>query len=206
MVKDGCSQCGYPFQNIAALHCTRRICWPPSVATLSDMSGTIRVKIIMTDNGSLDYKFMQYARDVARKSNCRRRQVGAVIVYGDVTIVTASNGTPPGMTPCNQDGCERCLSDTPSGGSYDSCLCMHAEQSAIADAARLAKSTQGATLYCTLRPCIPCLNLCLHAGIVRVVYDEGIKFTAAVEAAYRRFVFDVPLTIDQLKRGAHEFD
>ena len=154
----------------------------------------------MTDRKTLDCNFMLLAREAALKSNCCRRQVGAVIVRENAVISSGANGTPPGMKPCNEGGCERCLSDTLSGGSYDSCLCVHAEQSAIARVAKSRKSTNGATLYCTLRPCIPCLNLCLHAGIIRVVYEEDIQFTADVEAAYRRFTHASSIIINRIKR------
>ena len=154
----------------------------------------------MADRETLDHNLMQLAWEVAQNSNCRRRQVGAVIVQNDVAVVTAANGTYPEIASCNEGVCERCLSDADSGGSYDSCLCIHAEQAAIANAARLAKITQGATLYCTLRPCIPCLNLCLHAGVIRIVYDETIQFPADVEIAYKQLVLGAPIIIIQVRR------
>ena len=132
--------------------------------------------------------YLDLARKQAASSNCVRRQVGAVIVRDRATIVVASNGTPDGYTPCNRGGCERCQSDTISGEDYDSCICIHAEQRAIAMAAGMGASVKGATMYVTLRPCIPCLNLCLHAGILDVVYDEDITFRPSVETAYTRLL------------------
>ena len=34
-------------------------------------------------------------------------------------------------------------------------------------------STEGATLYCTLQPCILCTKIMLNAGIRRVVFSQG---------------------------------
>ncbi|MBX9863376.1 MAG: deoxycytidylate deaminase [Hyphomicrobium sp.] len=49
---------------------------------------------------------------------------------------------------------------------------IHAEMSAICDAARSGLDTQGATLYCTTFPCHMCAKHIVAAGIDRVVYIE----------------------------------
>lgn len=144
---------------------------------------------------------MSMAWDVAQHSNCGRRKVGVTIVRDGAVVITAANGTPAGMTPCNEGGCLRCLSDTPSGELYDSCLCIHAEQVAIARATRTGLPTDGATLYCTLRPCLTCVKLCLEAGISNIVYDEEIRFTPDVEEAYKQFIKETGLSIAKCPKG-----
>jgi deoxycytidylate deaminase len=49
---------------------------------------------------------------------------------------------------------------------------VHAEISAITDAARRGLSVQGATLYCTTFPCHICARHISASGINRVVYIE----------------------------------
>jgi deoxycytidylate deaminase len=49
---------------------------------------------------------------------------------------------------------------------------IHAEMSAISDAARLGRPTKGATLYCTTFPCHLCAKHIVAAGIDRVVFLE----------------------------------
>jgi deoxycytidylate deaminase len=49
---------------------------------------------------------------------------------------------------------------------------VHAEMSAITDAARRGLSVQGATLYCTTFPCHICARHIISSGIKRVVYIE----------------------------------
>lgn len=49
---------------------------------------------------------------------------------------------------------------------------IHAEMSALVDAARLGRSVLGGTLYCTTFPCHMCTKLILGSGIKRVVYIE----------------------------------
>jgi deoxycytidylate deaminase len=49
---------------------------------------------------------------------------------------------------------------------------MHAEMSAIVDAARLGRSIKDATLYCTTFPCHMCAKHIVGSGISRVVFLE----------------------------------
>jgi cytidine deaminase len=49
---------------------------------------------------------------------------------------------------------------------------VHAEMSAITDAARRGLSVEGATLYCTTFPCHICARHIISCGIKRVVYIE----------------------------------
>lgn len=49
---------------------------------------------------------------------------------------------------------------------------IHAEMSAISDAARLGRETSGATLYCTTFPCHLCAKHIVAAGMDRVVFLE----------------------------------
>jgi len=56
---------------------------------------------------------------------------------------------------------------------------IHAEMSALTDAARLGRSTTGATLYCTTFPCHLCAKHIVAAGIMRVVFLEPYPKSAA---------------------------
>ncbi|MBR2906245.1 MAG: cytidine deaminase, partial [Lentisphaeria bacterium] len=62
-----------------------------------------------------DTYFMQIAEMVAKRSNCSRRHVAAVIVKDKRIISTGYNGTPRGIRNCNEGGCPRCSSNAPSG-------------------------------------------------------------------------------------------
>lgn len=135
-----------------------------------------------------DCHYINLARNIAIESNCKRRQVGALIIKDDTILISAANGTPTGVIPCNQGGCIRCWSNTGSGEDYESCTCIHAEQRAIAMAASRGLSVKGSTMYVTLRPCIPCINLCINAGILNIIYAEEISFKPSVEQIYIQFV------------------
>ena len=47
---------------------------------------------------------------------------------------------------------------------------MHAEQNAIIQAAKIGVSTENATMYVTLQPCVICAKMIINAGITRIVY------------------------------------
>jgi cytidine deaminase len=58
---------------------------------------------------------------------------------------------------------------------------VHAEMSALSDAARKGISVEGATLYCTTFPCHLCAKLIVAAGIKKVTYLEPYPKSYASE-------------------------
>ena len=134
---------------------------------------------------SWDDYFISIARVVASRSNCLRRPVGAIIVADKRIVSTGYNGTPFGVQNCDEGGCARCASDLPRQAGYDWCLCVHAEQNAIALAARQGTATDGARLYVTLRPCFGCLKEAVQAGIREIVYDQPFDYEPELEEAYQ---------------------
>ena len=121
---------------------------------------------------SWDRYFMDIAHVAASRSNCSRRQVAAVLVRDCRIISTGYNGTPRGVRNCSDGGCPRCNSDTPSGTNLTQCLCSHAEENAIVQAAYHGIAVKGATLYTTFSPCLLCAKMIINAGIVEVVYHR----------------------------------
>ncbi|MBI3051006.1 dCMP deaminase family protein [Candidatus Woesearchaeota archaeon] len=117
--------------------------------------------------------FIEVAKLIAKKSSCAKRQIGAVIVKDGMIVSTGYNGTPRGVKNCNQGGCERCSSDVQSGQNLHECLCVHAEENAIVQAAYQGISTKGSTLYTSLCPCLYCAKTIVNAGIRKVFYNQG---------------------------------
>ena len=99
-----------------------------------------------------DY-FMEMTKLTATRSSCLRRHVGAVLVKDTRVIATGYNGAPAGVTHCEVTGCLRQKLNVPSGERHELCRGLHAEQNAIIQAALYGVSTEGATLYCTTKPC-----------------------------------------------------
>jgi dCMP deaminase len=119
---------------------------------------------------SWDTYFMNMAELAATRSTCLRRHVGAVIVKERMVLSTGYNDTPRGLPNCGDGGCERCASDAPSGTGHDTCLCLHAEQNSIIQAAYHGVSINGGAIYVTHQPCLTCAKMILNAGITRVVF------------------------------------
>lgn len=139
--------------------------------------------------------FLRIAHAVAQRSSCLKRKCGAVIVVDGHIVSTGYNGTPEGARNCNSGGCTRC-SDTSlrSGEGFEACLCAHAERNAIYFAARHGSATQGGTMFCTLRPCLWCVEACIQAGIGLVVYGEDWPSTYKVPADYDQLLGLINIT------------
>ena len=118
------------------------------------------------------------AAAVATRADCTRRQVGAVIMTPDRSIVaTGYNGAPSGMPGCLTDGaCPRGRSDVEPGSSYDtgpgSCLALHAEPNALLQAS--LTDMGGSTMYVTDEPCPGCWRMISGTPIKTVIWPTGI--------------------------------
>jgi len=69
---------------------------------------------------------------------------------------------------------------------------VHAEMSAITDAARRGVDLQSATLYCTTFPCHMCARHIIASGIERVVYIEPYPKSKAAELYRDSIIVDPP--------------
>ena len=131
---------------------------------------------------SWDEYFMEMALLTAKRSTCLRRSVGAVIVQEKHIIATGYNGAPKGIPHCEEiGGCIREQQKVPSGERHELCRALHAEQNAIIQAATLAQSIEGATIYITHQPCVICAKMIINAGIKRIVVREGYPDQLAVD-------------------------
>ena len=119
---------------------------------------------------------MNLVEVIRSRADCTRRRVGALIVRDRRIITTGYNGTPHNIPNCTDGGCERCrMRDEGKITAWEyeeSCVCIHAEQNAIIQAAYLGISTKDSTLYCTNLPCSTCAKLIINCGIKAVVYKE----------------------------------
>jgi dCMP deaminase len=109
-----------------------------------------------------DEYFMATAVLIATRSNCERLHVGCVIVSGgdkkNRIIAAGYNGFLPG-TPH--------VSRVRSGHEQAT---VHAEQNAVADAARRGSPVEGCIAYVTHYPCLNCVKSLAAAGIAEIKY------------------------------------
>src|SRR5574344_1028638 len=118
-----------------------------------------------------DSRFIKMEKLVSTWSSCIRHNIGCVIVRDKRILTTGYNGAPAGIDTCkDKEICIRNVFKIEGGTKQELCYAVHAEQNAIVQAAKLGLSLDGATLYCTHRPCSICAKLIINAGIKRVVY------------------------------------
>lgn len=132
-------------------------------------------------------RFMAMAEEVARRSNCIRRAVGAIIVANGKVVSKGWNGVSEDRADCREAGCSRCINGGDTGSGYDTCICIHAEQHAIAEAAKRGVNTEGCTMYINLRPCLQCLAIARAAGVRGIFFaGEDWTYPAEIETVYAR--------------------
>ncbi len=122
---------------------------------------------------SWDEYFMRLAYQVATRTTCLRRSVGAVAVSPDHRIIGSGyNGALPGAPHCDEvGGCLREQLGVPSGQRQEICRAQHAEANICNSAAKHGICLDGATIYVTNQPCTTCVKAMVTSGIRRVVFD-----------------------------------
>ncbi len=110
-----------------------------------------------------DY-FMSIAEQVATRSTCDRKNVGAVIVRDKVILSTGYNGSLRGAPHCDDVG-----HDMENGHCVRT---MHAEANAVAQAAKNGVNINHSEIYVTASPCLNCFKLIANSGINTIYYKE----------------------------------
>ena len=122
-----------------------------------------------------DTYFMNIAKEVATRSTCPRKSVGAVIVKDRRILSTSYNGSIRGMPHCTDVGC-----DMEDGHCVAT---VHAEANAIIQAARNGVCIDGADIYVTASPCWNCFKLIANSGIKRIYYGEFYRDEKSLKVA-----------------------
>lgn len=141
-----------------------------------------------------DEYFMKLANEVATRTTCVRRAVGAVIVKGNRILATGYNGVPSGLRHCEEVGCLRQELGIPSGQRNEICRGLHAEQNAIIQAAKYGPVIEGSKIYINTQPCVVCAKMIMNAGIREVVYQnpypDELAMSMLEESGVKVRVFD----------------
>ncbi len=150
----------------------------------------------MNNRPAFDDIFMQLAVNLASRSHCIKRHVGAVLTRDTRIISIGYNGPPAGTHNCDEEWpAEGCPRDSKGGCS----LAIHAEQNAILYAVKNQATIEGSTLYVTLSPCLACARIIYTSGIRTVIYlnsyaefkgiasDEGVDFLQRFGVEVKRY-------------------
>jgi len=118
----------------------------------------------MSERVSWEEYFMNIAREVATRSTCDRKHVGAVIVRGKTILATGYNGSIRGLAHCDEAGHE--MENT-------HCIrTIHAEANAIVQSARHGVRLEDSEIFITASPCFDCFKLIANAGINKIYFGE----------------------------------
>ncbi|MEQ8925848.1 MAG: dCMP deaminase family protein [Fulvivirga sp.] len=139
----------------------------------------------MNTKPNFDDIYMELAVNLAKRSHCIKRHVGAVLTKETRIISIGYNGPPSGTHNCDDEWPEQgCPRDSKGGCS----LAIHAEQNALLYAVKNKTEVTGATMYVTLAPCLACSRIIYTMGVKKVIYlksyaeykgiksDEGVDF------------------------------
>ncbi len=119
--------------------------------------------------------FMKIAQQVATRSTCDRKHIGAVIVRDKTILSTGYNGSIRTLPHCDD-----------IGHMMENGHCVrtvHAEANAIAQAAKNGVNVNQSEIYITASPCWTCFKLLANAGIIKVIFGEFYKDERIFEAA-----------------------
>lgn len=149
---------------------------------------------VLDERPSWDEYFSRITREVASRSTCLRRQVGAILVLDKRVLASGYNGAPRGVRHCSEAGCMRAAHNVPSGTRHEWCRGLHAEMNVLIQAANHGIRVQDATLYSTIFPCSLCAKMLINGGIVRVVaqgdYADPLAKEMFAEAGVKVDLFD----------------
>lgn len=119
--------------------------------------------------------FMNIAEQVATRSTCSRKHVGAVIVRDKTILSTGYNGSLRGAPHCDEIGHDI---------ENDHCVrTVHAEANAVAQAAKHGVRIDESEIYVTASPCLTCFKLVANAGIRKVYFKEFYRDARITEYA-----------------------
>lgn len=138
-------------------------------STLKDLNKKVE-KITKHERPTWDEYFFEIMNTVAKRATCNRGRCGAVIVKNNNILATGYVGSPPGLGHCDDVGHLMVKTLHPDGVEREHCIrTTHAEQNAIAQAAKNGISLEGATIYIKMEPCFSCAKQIISTGIKKII-------------------------------------
>lgn len=116
--------------------------------------------------------FKEVLDSLSKESKCIAKKVGCLIVKDQRIISMGYNGTLSGLPNCNEEFNSKKF-ERHEHHDWSLKNEIHAEQNAIAMAAKNGIALAGATCYCSLQPCNSCLMSLIQSGIVKIIYLEA---------------------------------
>jgi dCMP deaminase len=135
--------------------------------------------------------FMNIAKEVATRSTCDRKHVGAVIVKDKTILSTGYNGSIRGMPHCDESGHMM---------ENDHCVAtIHAESNAVLQSAKNGVMINGSEIFITASPCWPCFKMLANTGIKKIYYGEFYRDERIFDVAKKIGIELTHIEVDQSK-------
>ncbi len=154
---------------------------------------------------SWDEYFMEVSRAIAKRATCDRGRSGCVIAKDKQILATGYVGSPIGMPHCDDVGhlMKKVIHDDDSITQH--CVrTVHAEQNAIAQAAKRGIPIEGSTLYCKMTPCRTCAMLIINCGIKRVVCEKKYHAGKESEDMFKAAGVQIEYVNDELEQYSNQ--
>ncbi len=148
-----------------------------------------------------DEYFLKIVDVVATRATCDRGRSGCVITKDRNILATGYVGSPSGMPHCDDVGHVFAKYIDEDGNVSTHCVAtIHAEQNAIAQAAKNGISINGATLYCSMVPCIVCAKLIVQCGIKRVVAKKDYQRSKETKELFKKIGIELVIINNEVEK------
>lgn len=138
----------------------------------------------MPNRPTWDEYFLGLLPALSARATCRGK-ASCVFTRDNHILVTGYVGSPPGLPHCEEVGHLIRKVEYEDGTIKEHCVrTIHAEQNAIAYAARAGIALDGAKLYVSMTPCEVCTRMLIAAGIKEVVCEYRYKADAGSLAMF----------------------
>jgi dCMP deaminase len=138
---------------------------------------------------SWEQYFMNIAKEIATRSTCDRKHVGALIVRDRTILSSGYNGSIRGMPHCDDVGHlmeeGHCVAT------------IHAETNAILQAAKNGVMVNGGELFITASPCWNCFKMLANAGVKKIYYGEFYRDERSFDVAKKLGIELINIPVDQ---------
>lgn len=148
-----------------------------------------------------DEYFFEIMDAVSKRATCDRGRSGCVIAKNKRILASGYVGAPAGCKHCDEVGHEMHTVVKEDGTESKHCIrTTHAEQNAIAHAARVGVALEDSTLYCQMTPCYACAKMIINAGIIRVVCKNDYHAGARSKEIFKEAGVEFQLLNEQVEQ------
>lgn len=151
-----------------------KITWESTFLQWNEQNIGLKQAVEFSDTISLkvfDHEILAKTKKLANRSSDWFLRVGAIIVTVNGQMVEAYNQRVPTPEAPYIEGDPRNF--LPLGSDTHLKASLHAEQAAIAQAAKKGISLKGASIYCSVFPCPDCASVIAASGIQKVYFQTG---------------------------------